>query len=33
MTILVDKDLKEQDRKSRCIACMMRNKIASGKIL
>lgn len=28
MTILVDKDLKEQGRKSYCSACLIRNKLA-----
>lgn len=32
MTILVDRDLKEQGRKSRCMACIMRNKIARGDV-
>ena len=29
MTILVDKDLKEQGRKSLCTACLMRLKMSS----
>lgn len=28
MTILVDKDLKQQGRKSRCTACLMRLKLS-----
>jgi len=32
MTILVNKDLKEQGRQSRCTACIMRSKIAAGDV-
>lgn len=31
MTILVDKDLKEQGRKSRCMSCILREKMARGE--
>ena len=32
MTILVEKEFKEQGRQSRCIACLMRSKIARGEV-
>jgi hypothetical protein len=32
MTILVDKEDKEQGRRSRCVACLMRNKLSRGTI-
>jgi hypothetical protein len=32
MTILVEKDLKEQGRKSRCVACLMRSKLVRGEV-
>lgn len=32
MTIMVDKDMKEQGRKSRCMSCIMRTKMARGEV-
>lgn len=32
MSILVDREDKEQGRRSRCVSCLMRNKIARGEI-
>jgi hypothetical protein len=31
ITIMVDKDLKEQGRKSRCMPCILRDKISRGE--
>jgi hypothetical protein len=32
ITIMVEKDFKLQGRKSRCISCLMRDKVAKGEI-
>lgn len=32
MTILVDKQDKENGRRSQCMSCLMRNKIARGEV-
>lgn len=32
MTILVDKDLKERGRKSRCVSCLMKSKLKKKEL-